>query len=151
VVQKIIAYLRRLLRIGPRREGLDVSYSANYDMGATVVQRPPYRYMWYYTTAVRNVLDMPLRVVWFEAYSWVGGRWVANNIMRRPLTGKDFSDWYSDAEPIIEGVIPAGCVALNDCKWHGSNSAPIPGPVKWAYKAVDPSGAEYYAEVIIER
>jgi hypothetical protein len=113
------------------------------------VDDPPFRYMWYYRTEVQNKLDVPLTIVWFEAYHWDGKRWRAGSITGRDLTAQDFSEWYLDGDQIIDGVIPAGGVAVDNRNWHGSD-APTAAPTKWAYSAVDPSGKEHYAEVIIE-
>ncbi len=151
MIRKIYTALVALLRFGNRRKGLVVSLSPNYDSQATVVQHPPYRYMWFYRTEVRNTLEVPLRVVWFEGFTRVGWQWIPGNIMGRNLTGKDFSAWYSDGESIVNGVIPPGVVAVNACNWHGSNNGPVLGSVKWAYKAEDPSGVAYYADVVLER
>ncbi len=108
----------------------------------------PFPYMWYYRTEVRNFSAVPLRIVWFEGYSQINGTWVANNVKKRLLTGKDFVEWYSDGSPCPGGVIQPGTAAVCDPSWHGSDK-PQSGPMKWAYKAVDPSGREYYAEAIV--
>jgi hypothetical protein len=105
--------------------------------------------MWYYRTEVRNICDVPLRITRFEAYHQAAGRWVAGNIMGRSLTAKDFSEWHPDGDQIVDGVIPPGGVAIDARNWHGSQN-PTTGPTKWAYWAVDPSGVEHYAEVVIE-
>jgi len=96
------------------------------------------------------MLNVPLQVIWFEGFERMDGRWVSNNIMRRTLTAKDFSDWYSDNTLIVNGVIPPKSVAVNACNWHGSNH-PILAATKWAYKALDPSGREYYTEIVLEQ
>jgi hypothetical protein len=49
----------------------------------------------------------------------------------------------------VDGVILPGAAAVDARNWHGS-AAPSIGPTKWAYWAVDPSGGEHYAEVIVE-
>jgi hypothetical protein len=113
------------------------------------VDDPPLKYMWYYRTEVRNTLDVPLTIVWFEAYRWDGKRWRAGNVTGRDLTAQDFSDWYADGVEIIDGTIPAGGVAVDNRNWHGSDTRTAT-PIKWAYSAVDPSGKEHYAEVIVE-
>jgi hypothetical protein len=111
--------------------------------------KPRYPYMWFYETTVTNTLDVPLRVIWFEGYYLQGQEWVAGNIMGRELTSQDFSDWFGDGVKVVDGVIPPGKSAKDARNWHGSPS-PTSGPSKWAYKAVDPNGVEYYAEAIIE-
>jgi len=105
--------------------------------------------MWYYRTEVRNTLDVPLRVVWFEAFHQEEGQWVPGNITGRTLTGQDFSEWYHDGDKIVGGVIPPRGAAVDARNWHGS-SVPTREPVKWAYRAVDPSGKEHYAEIVVE-
>jgi hypothetical protein len=105
--------------------------------------------MWYYRTEVRNTLHLPLRVVWFEAFHREGRKWVPGNITGRTLTGQDFSEWYQDGDKIVDGVIPPGGVAVDARNWHGS-AVPTSEPIKWAYRAVDSSGKEHYAEVVIE-
>ena len=110
---------------------------------------PPSRYMWFYRTEVRNNLDVPLRVRKFEAFHWDGSKWIAGTIMKRELTAKDFSDWYGDGDPIVDGVIPPGGVAIDGRNWHASHE-PNRGPTRWAYWAVDPEGKEHYAEVVVE-
>lgn len=148
--RKLGRILFSLRKTDLNRKGLVVSCSDNYNRNALAVQRPPYAYMWYYRTEVRNTLEIPLRIVWFEAFFWVGWWWMPKNIMRRALTGKDFSAWYSDGSPIVDGVIPPGIAAVNGCNWHGSNALPI-SACKWAYRAEDPSGIEYYAEVVLKQ
>jgi len=105
--------------------------------------------MWYYRTDVKNTLDVPLRVVWFEAYHVENGKWIPGNVTGRTLTAKDFGEWYGDGDRIVDGVIPPRGTATDGRNWHGS-MRPKSDPVKWAYKAIDPSGVEHYAEVIVE-
>ena len=165
MMRRIVALLLRLVGVGCSRKGdpaatpavaapksgLNASCSPNPCNQHThpTVQQPPYRYMWYYRTEVCNTLDVPLRVVWFEAFHWEGGRWVPGNITGRTLTGQDFSEWYTHGDKIIDGVIPPGSTAVDNRNWHGS-LRPTPEPMKWAYRAVAPSGTEHYAEVVIE-
>ncbi len=163
-MRKAIALLLGLLGIGCERNtdslppavelpksGIVVTCSPNpCDKHADpTVLEPSYRYMWSYRTEVRNTLDVPLRIVWFEAFTWHGSRWVPETIAGRTLTAKDFSEWYPDGDEIIDGVIPASGVAIDARNWHGSES-PSRAPTKWADKATDPSGTEHYAEVVVE-
>lgn len=105
--------------------------------------------MWYYRTEVRNTTDSPLHVVWFEAYSRVLGKWSAGNIKGRTLTHADFREWYSDEDGLLEdGAIPPGGAAICSVNWHGS-WRPWSRRVKWAFKALDQSGEEYYAEAAL--
>jgi hypothetical protein len=131
-----------------QREGLVASCAADYDQQAARKLRRVFRFMLFYRTEVRNTLDVPLHIVWFEAFHRSSDIWVPNNIMRRSLTGEDFSAWYSDGEPIVHGVIPPGGVAVNACNWHGSN-LPLLISWKWAYKAEDAWGLDYYAEIVV--
>jgi hypothetical protein len=112
-------------------------------------QKGPHPFMWIYKTEVRNTLDVPLRIFRFEAYVQKDGRWQAGNVMGRSLTAKDFDDWYGDGPKITGGEIPPGSYALDAANWHGSDQ-PTHELTKWAYWAVDPSGKEHYAEVIVE-
>jgi hypothetical protein len=161
-VRKLVAFLAGLLGVGCSRpapvteeavpkSGLVITCSPNPCDQHThpTVPQPPYPYMWFYRTEVRNTLDVPLRITRFEAYVQQGGRWVARNITGRSLTAQDFGEWYPDGVKVVDGMIPPGGVAVDVRNWHGS-SAPTNGPTKWAYWAVDPSGAEHYAEVVVE-
>ena len=110
---------------------------------------PPFRYMHYYRTEVKNVSDHPVKIVWFEAYRENGGTWYPGNVLGRALRADEFSAWYTEGDPIAHGVIPAGRTAACDVNWYGSNS---PGTFrsKWAYIAVDTSGNDYYVEAEVE-
>jgi hypothetical protein len=111
--------------------------------------KPPFRYMDYYRTEVRNQSERPLKIVWFEGFSRVDGRWVPGNVLGRVLRGKTFSRWYTEGDPVENGVIPPGKTAVCDVNWHGSNSpAPLNG--KWAFIAVDDTGNDYFVEGIVD-
>src|ERR1700693_716952 len=69
---------------------------------------PPATYMWYYRTDVKNNLDVPLRIIWFEGYNQLNGRWMAGNILGRTMTSADFSQWYTEGDPVVDGVIKPG-------------------------------------------
>jgi hypothetical protein len=111
--------------------------------------RPPFRYMHYYRTEVKNVSDRPLRVVWFEAFHEMKGTWYGGNVLGRVLRGEEFSAWYTEGDRIDHGVIPPGKTAVCDVNWHGQDS-PGPMKVKWAFIVVDPSGHDYYAEAVVD-
>src|SRR5690242_10243744 len=98
-------------------------------------EKDPFLFMWYYRTEVRNNTDRPLRVVKFEGYMKVFGRWVPNNIKRRELTNEDFRQWYGDenGQP-SPGAIPPGGKAVCAVNWWGGNS-PVPQRTKWVYHA----------------
>jgi hypothetical protein len=109
------------------------------------LDRPPFRYMHYYRTEVRNVSDRPLKIVWFEGYREVNGTWYPGNVLGRVLREEEFSSWYTEGDKITHGIIPPGRTAVCDVNWYGSDS---PGPIrsKWAFIAVDAAGNDYYAE-----
>ncbi len=131
--------------------GLITSHSPNpCDVHThTTMPNPAYPYMWFYETSVTNTVDVPLRVVWFQAFYKEQDQWIPGNIYGRDLTAADFSKWYPDDVEVVDGVIPAGATARDARNWHGSE-IPSSGPIKWAYRAVDPQGNEYYAEAIVE-
>jgi hypothetical protein len=106
-------------------------------------------YMWYYKTEVINTTDKPLQIIWFDHFYFHEKKWYPGNVKERPLTGYDFSGWYGDLQTIIDGLIPPQKTATCDLNWHGFEH-PETNPRKWAYRAVDPDGNEYYAEAIIE-
>lgn len=84
--------------------------------------RPPFRYMHYYPTEVRNVSDRPLKFVWFEGYGAAGDAWYPGNVLGRALREEEFSAWYTEGDTITHGTIPPGGTAVCDVNWHGSNS-----------------------------
>jgi len=163
-VLKLIAFLAVCLGLGcsrpapvaekastPTKSGLVAICSPNPCDQHThpTAPQPPWPFMWFYRTEIRNTLAVPLRVYKFEAYGWDGQQWVAGNVMGRELTARDFTEWYPDGDRIEEGVIPPGGAAVDARNWHGSDQ-PVHPPVKWAYWATDPSGGRHYAEVVVE-
>jgi len=113
------------------------------------LDRPPFRYMHYYRTEVRNVSDRPLKIIWFEGYREVDGTWSPGNVLGRVLREEEFSSWYTEGDKITHGIIPPGQTAVCDVNWYGSDS---PGPIrsKWALIAVDAAGNDYYAEAVVD-
>lgn len=105
----------------------------------------PYPYMWYYRTEVKNTLSVPLQITWFAAYVLVDGAWK----LGRELDTDKFVKWYTEGDPVPDGVIQPGQTAVCDPNWTGSQDQTAL-PVKWAYRAVAPDGQEYYAEAVIE-
>src|SRR6267143_7006399 len=97
---------------------------------------PPFRYMDYYRTEVRNVSNRPLKIVWFEGYGQVGDAWRPGNVLGRVLREEEFSAWYTEGDATNHGIIGPHETAVCDVNWHGSNS-PAPANVKWAFIAVD--------------
>lgn len=108
--------------------------------------KDPFPFMWYYRTEVRNNTDVPLRVVSFEAYLRIGGRWMPRNVKNCILDGDDFRQWYGgpDGEP-ASGPIPPRSSAVCQVNWHGTR-APWSPRCKWVYKAVDDQGNQLEAE-----
>jgi hypothetical protein len=105
-------------------------------------------YVRFYRTDVRNNIDRPIRVVWFDAFSWLDGRWIASNVRNKVLRTRDFIDWYgSDAMTPDGWLHPAGIASCHG-NWHWTNT-PEDVPTKWAYVAVDVHGNDYFAEAIV--
>lgn len=110
--------------------------------------RPPYKYMWYYRTEVRNLSSRPLRIVWFEAYMQHEGVWYADNVLRRTMRGPEFSKWYTEGDETENGILSPGAVAACDVNWHGADT-PTPIGSKWAFIAIDDKGNDYFIEAIV--
>lgn len=113
-------------------------------------RKAPYVNMWYYRTEVHNATGNPLRIIWFEGYGRQKGRWVAANVLGRPLRGKDFAAWYTEGDPAPNGMIGPGKTAACDVNWTGTDK-PEFVPTKWAYLAVDDNGNDYYAEAVVSK
>jgi hypothetical protein len=113
------------------------------------LDRPPFRYMRYYRTEIRNVSNRSLKIVWFDAYRERDGIWYPGNVLGRALRRPEFSAWYTEGDRIDDGVIPSGKTTICDVNWHGSDS-PEPMRTKWAFIAVDASGNDYYVEAEVE-
>ncbi len=110
---------------------------------------PPYPHMLYYRTELKNNSDRPLKVVWFEGYTKYGNSWRANNILGKTLQKREFSQWYTEGDKVIDGVILPGQKAVIDVNWHGSKSGTVL-PMKWAYIAVDNFGNDYYVDAEVD-
>ena len=102
-------------------------------------------HMWFYRTEVTNNTDRPLKVVWFDAYVDVDGKWYASNIVGHAMRSEEFTAWYQQGDKVTNGVIQPGKTAICDVNWHGSNTAKFV-KVKWAYILVDDKGNDYYVE-----
>ena len=107
-------------------------------------------YVWYYRTEVRNVSQKPMKIVWFDCYSFYDEQWYADTIMGHVLRGSDFSRWYTEGDQISDGIIPPGAVAVCDANWYGSDTDELV-PSKWAYIAVDQSGNDYFFEGVVDQ
>jgi hypothetical protein len=103
------------------------------------------RYKWPYRTEVKNNLEVPLRITHFEVYYYENGKWRPENVKKRALTGADFIEWYDDGDPVVEGWIKPGEVAVDAENWSGSGWY-IPSRCKWTFAAKDRDGNEYHVE-----
>lgn len=109
----------------------------------------PGRYMWYYRTEVKNNLNVPLRITHFESYFYENGEWVNRNVKKRTLTSANFTNWYTEGDPVTDGWIQPGKIAVCSPNWTRSGS-PVAPRSKWTYTAEDPEGNVYHAEAEIE-
>jgi hypothetical protein len=116
----------------------------------TIPQRASYPHMWFYRTEVFNATRHPLRIVWFQAYMKHGGQWVGENVLGRTLRSREFAAWYTDGDPVPNGVIQPGQTAVCDVNWS-SGTGPQFVPTKWAFIAVDDRGSDYYAEAAVDK
>jgi serine phosphatase RsbU (regulator of sigma subunit) len=103
------------------------------------------RYKWPYRTEVKNNLEVPLRITHFEVYYYENGKWRPENVKKRALSGADFTEWYDDGDPVVEGWIKPGEVAVDAENWSGSGWY-IPSRCKWTFTAKDRDGNEYHVE-----
>ncbi len=131
--------------------GLVVTHTPNPSnvYSSPAVTNAPYPYMWFYRTEVKNQTDRPIRITSFEGYFFRDGRWVAANILNRPLTSTDFAEWYRDGAPVRDGWIAPHAVAACDPNWHGVTS-PVSPRCKWTYDGLDAGGTKYHAEAEIQ-
>lgn len=109
------------------------------------LKESPYPHMWYYRTEVRNDSDRELRVIWFEGYLEIDGVWYPGNALGKVLRSKEFSLWHTEGDPIVDGTLSPGDIAVCDVNWHGSQTDSAPR-TKWAYIAVDEFGFDYFVE-----
>ena len=131
--------------------------SSRLDNPLTVVHLPPtgeeidqnLKHTRYYRTEIRNNSNVPMTILRFEGCSQIEGKWHPNNIRRRTLTSQDFSEWYTEGDQIINGVIPAGKIATCDTNWHGGNSLPL-APCKWVFMAEDENGNLYGVQSVVD-
>lgn len=127
----------------PLREPLRVVYKP--PTGKPLAD-PPYPVMFYYRVELHNISNRPLRVVWFEGYLKIDGRWQGANVLGKTLRGREFSAWYTEGDVARGGVIPPGGAAACDPNWHGFDDPSMEVPMKWAFIAVDGAGNDYYVE-----
>ena len=88
--------------------------------------------VWVYRTEVRNPLDRPIRVVWFDFYFKTEHGWMAGNVRNRPLGRRDFLEWYGDEDDQIseDGWMPPGAVAVCDPNYQLAFDCGL-GETKW--------------------
>jgi hypothetical protein len=103
---------------------------------------PPYKYMHYYRTELKNNSDRALRIIWFEGYTEFEGSWYPYNVREKILGNHDFLEWYSEGDEMAGGVLPSGARAVCDPNWHGRNET---GQIlaRWVFIAVDGHGNDY--------
>jgi hypothetical protein len=127
-------------------EGTDSPFSVKHlKPTGNPISNPPFKFMHYYRTEVRNNLKRPIKIVWFEGYRKHAGKWYPGNVLGRALRGKEFSSWYTEGATTTNGVIKPGEIAVCDVNWHGTDH-PEPALTKWAYIAVDDEGNDYFVE-----
>lgn len=97
------------------------------------------RFQWTFEVRVHNASDRPLRVVAFGSVSWSGDGWEANP---RLFGSKEFTEWYTDGDPVEDGWIAPGKTAVDAASWHTS-PGPTAGRTKWIYRSVDVEGNEF--------
>ncbi len=108
-----------------------------------------FAHLWYYRTEVRNVSQKPVRIVWFDGMSYYEDGWQPDTLAGHTLRGADFSDWYTEGDPIVDGVLPPGAVAICDANWQSNDTDELL-QIKWAYIAVDQHGNDYYVEGVVD-
>lgn len=102
-------------------------------------------HMWFYRTEITNNTKLPLRVVWFDAYIQVEGKWYASNVLGRVMRSEDFSTWYREGDTVNNGVIFPGKTAACDVNWHAGATEQFV-KTKWSYILVDNKGNDYFVE-----
>jgi thiol-disulfide isomerase/thioredoxin len=108
-----------------------------------------YPHMWYFRIEVKNNLNVPLRVTHYGFYFYENEKWVLRTIAKRILTSTDFTNRFTAGDPVIDGWIQPGKVAVNTRNWVG-NQNPVAPRSKWKFTAEDPEGNVYHAEAEIE-
>jgi|GEM_PF-1273231 len=110
--------------------------------------KPPYPYMWYYRTEIKNTSDRDLKVIWLEGYFEYNGHWYGSNVRNAVLRNDVFRKWYGDDKSNDEWIKP-GESRVCDPNWHGA-SEPKGYRSKWSFIAIDRYGNDYFAEAVIE-
>ncbi|RYG68952.1 hypothetical protein EON80_10660 [bacterium] len=149
VVLAVVALSTRLFRRepAPAPTGLLVEHFPNpTDLHtADLSFKPDFAYLWFYRTEVTNTLDEPLQILRFEAFFWVENRWVASNVLGRPLTDEVFTRWYGIEDGPNNGWLRPGVKAVCEVNWHGMPSPTCPR-MKWVFYAQDERGNPYQGE-----
>jgi hypothetical protein len=104
-----------------------------------------------YRSEVTNTNDVPIKVVWFEAYACHHDNWYGWNISNRTLLHEDFIKWYAEGDAYEDGWLMPGKIAACDPNWSGGSPDCFP-QLKWSFLAVDRDGNTYFdeAEVTLE-
>ena len=106
---------------------------------------------YFYRTEVTNTNNVPIRIIWFEAYIMLDGEhWHGVNITNQVLREDMFVKWYSDGETKPhDGWLQPSEIAVCDPNWHLVCDRDFP-KVKWSYIAVDSKGKSYFAEALVD-
>ena len=117
--------------------------------GPSLASEPGDKY--YYRTEVTNTHNVPIRVVWFEAYLMLDGQcWHGVNITNKVLREAMFEKWYSDGEIKPNGGwLQPGETVVCDPNWHFACADEFQ-KVKWGFMAVDSKGNSYFFEALVE-
>jgi len=111
------------------------------------LQQRRYSYVRFYRSDLVNKTDRPLRIVWFDGFLRLEGRWWASNVKGRVLRTKDFVEWYG-GDMDADGWIRPGGIASCRVNWHATETADDIS-IRWAYVAVDAYGNDYFAEALV--
>jgi thiol-disulfide isomerase/thioredoxin len=108
----------------------------------------PY-HLWRFRTEVRNDHPFPVRILRFD-FEEVG----PDGLPRpdrdgRTFATKEFTEWYTAADPVSDGWLAPGQTAADSSNWNRSG-LPVPVPGRWYYVAADSSGREYRAAAPID-
>ena len=107
--------------------------------------------VWAYRTEVHNPHDVPIRVVWFQAFTLHDGVWYGNNVKNRVLREADFEAWYSDGDASSGAWIQPGQSSACDPNWHYGHADDEVFGIKWAFLAVDSQGNTYFDEAEVTK
>ena len=134
---------------GQSKEGLVITHTPLKisQVPKELVEELEYPYVRFYRTEVVNTADVPVRIIWFDAYLARNGSWSSGNVRNKILGNSDFLDWHTH-DDIKNGWLRPGGKATCFVNWHWTET-PEDLPVKWAYIAVDARGNDYFAEAAV--